>query len=153
MDCIIARTAAKLASYNWPSQMSTDPERVECTLQNDSRLVAGATAIISHAAREANLASDVQANLAATVAKTCATIFRCCDPTSRSLSTIWFEVESWPDHIEVTLEFAGESLRDFMSDNGSKPPDVDRVNCQTANGRSRLTLIKYSRSAPPVPKP
>jgi len=146
--------------YNWQTQMNTDPDRIECTLQNDSRLAAGAGAIVSHMAERANLARDVRENLAAIVAETCKAIFQHFGRGGSSDSAISLGVGNWPDHIEVIIEFPGEDSKENWlprkmggaPGNGTAPSGVDRVKFETVDGHSRLTLIKYSPPAGSAPK-
>jgi anti-sigma regulatory factor (Ser/Thr protein kinase) len=139
--------------------MSADPSRTELTLQDDPRLIAGVVAIVSFAAQRCGLSSGAQAGLAAAAAEVCRETFPLVNNNGTKDSALKVIVSDFPDRVEVAIEHSGESLPsagldtfcDGASGAGSQAglsgalqkTSVDRVQYETRDGVSRMTLIKY----------
>jgi len=158
MGCIIVRTAGRHVTSASPKKMTTDQTRTELSLQNDPRLMAAVSAIVSHSAQRIGLPAEAQEGLAAAVMNACRETFPLLgdqDGTNPSLKVI---VEDFPDRVEVTIEHAGEAqptagLDTFCAGGGDdgttgisnslQDTRVDRVQYESHDGRSRMKLIKY----------
>ena len=140
----------------WPIPMSTDPScgaenaRIASTLHNDRRLLAGVSAIVAHAARRAGLPEQAQAEFAAAAAEACREAFLSCESDGGSSCAIQLVVADLSDRIEVTIESwarAGEEVAKRVKGEG-----VDRVDRETRDGRTRMTLVKYHDAAKSPPQ-
>jgi len=157
MGCIIARIAGRLATCASPTKMTTDHIRTELTIHNDARLIAGVSAIVSHLAQVAGLPVESQEGLAAAVVDACHDTFPLVNGEDEHNGALQMVVEDFPDRVEVTIEHAGEALPSAGLDsfcgggegvaagisNSLQETRVDRVQYETRDGRSRMTLIKY----------
>jgi hypothetical protein len=137
--------------------MATDPSRTEFTLQDDPRLMAGVTAIVSFAAQRCGLSCDAGEGFAAAVATACQETFPLVNQNGTQNAALKLVVADFPDRVEVTIEHSGEALPTAGLDTfcggaagGSEglskalqSTNVDRVQYETREGRSRMTLIKY----------
>jgi hypothetical protein len=139
--------------------MGTDPTRTELTLHDDPRLIAGVVAIVSFAAHRCGLSSGAQEGLAAAAAEACRETFPLVNGNGSKDSSLKVIVSDFSDRVEVSIEHSGESLPsagldtfcDAASSAGSQSglsgalqkTNVDRVQYETRDGVSRMTLIKY----------
>ena len=145
--------------------MSIDPGRsgrIECTLHNDRRLIAGAAALAAHVARHAGLSERAQQDLDEAVTEACREAFQLSGGARRTGATIHLTVGSYPDRVEVAVEYpdgksaagrpasrrsgaaAGESARGHLPAAGLP---VDHIERATLEGRCRMTLVMYSGAA------
>jgi hypothetical protein len=157
--CIIVPIAAKLATCGLQTKMSTDPSRTELTLHDDPRLIAGVAAIVSFAAHRCGLSGGAQAGLAAAAAEACRETFPLVNSNGNKEGALKVIVSDFPDRVEIAIEHSGESLPSAGLDTfcnaasgaGSQAglsgalqkTNVDRVQYETHDGISRMTLIKY----------
>lgn len=139
--------------------MGIDPTRTELTLNDDPRLMAGVVAIVSFAAHRCGLSSGAQEGLAAAAAEACRETFPLVNGNGSKDSSLKVIVSDFADRVEVSIEHSGESLPsagldtfcDAASSAGSQTglsgalqkTNVDRVQYETRDGISRMTLIKY----------
>jgi hypothetical protein len=139
--------------------MGIDPTRTELTLHDDPRLMAGVVAIVSFAAHRCGLSSGAQEGLAAAAAEACRETFPLLNGNGSKDSSLKVIVSDFSDRVEVSIEHSGESLPsagldtfcDAASSAGSQTglsgalqkTNVDRVQYETRDGVSRMTLIKY----------
>jgi anti-sigma regulatory factor (Ser/Thr protein kinase) len=139
--------------------MGIDPTRTELTLHDDPRLIAGVVAIVSFAAHRCGLSSGAQEGLAAAAAEACRETFPLLNGNGSKDSSLKVIVSDFSDRVEVSIEHSGESLPsagldtfcDAASSAGSQTglsgalqkTSVDRVQYETRDGVSRMTLIKY----------
>jgi hypothetical protein len=139
--------------------MGIDPTRTELTLHDDPRLIAGVVAIVSFAAHRCGLSSGAQEGLAAAAAEACRETFPLLNGNGSKDSSLKVIVSDFSDRVEVSIEHSGESLPsagldtfcDAASSAGSQTglsgalqkTNVDRVQYETRDGVSRMTLIKY----------
>jgi anti-sigma regulatory factor (Ser/Thr protein kinase) len=137
--------------------MSNDPARTELTLPADERLIAAITAVVQHASQRCGLSSESQEGLAAAAQDAAREAFplmegQAAEPQVRVI------IFDYPDRVEVAIEHSGEALPTagldtFIADAVAGSPGglskalqmtkVDRVQYETNNGLSRMTLIKY----------
>lgn len=140
-----------------PTKMSTDPSRTEFTVQDDPRLIAGVMAVVTFAAQRCGLSSGTQENLAEATADACRETFPLAHNNGNADAALRVIVSDFPDRVEVAIEHSGESLPSAGLDTfvggraGSQArlsdalqkTSVDRVQYETRDGISRMTLIKY----------
>jgi hypothetical protein len=156
MDCIIARTAGRLATCASRTKMTTDHHHTELTLQDDPRLLAGVGALVSHLSQIAGLSDQAQEGLAAAVVDACRETFPLVNGEGEHDGALRMIVEDFADRVEVSIEHSGEALPSAGLDsfcggegaaagisNSLQDTRVDRVQYETRNGLSRMTLIKY----------
>jgi anti-sigma regulatory factor (Ser/Thr protein kinase) len=130
--------------------MSTDPGPggpTECILNNDPRLIAGAAALASHVARRAGLSERAQEDLYQAVAEACRQAFQMSGRARRTGATIHLAVESFPDRVEVAVEYpegkgatAAEAARSHAP---AAALPVDHIERTKHDGRCRMTIVKY----------
>lgn len=138
--------------------MTADTARVELILHNDPRLLAAVSAIVSHVAQRAGLAPQAEDGLAAAAVDACRDTFPLVSNHGGQDATLKMVVSDFPDRVEVTIEHSGEALPTAGLDtfcgggsegspesisNSLRETRVDRVQYETRDGRSRMTLIKY----------
>jgi hypothetical protein len=139
--------------------MSTDPARTELKVHNDPRLLKAVGAIISHSAHRAGLPHEAQQGFAEAAVDAVRDTFPLLGNDSSGNSDLRMVVEDFPDRVQVTIEHSGESKPSAGLDTfvGGGPKEhasgkisaslqdtrVDRVQYDTHEGRSRMTLIKY----------
>jgi hypothetical protein len=160
MGCIIVRIAARHAmSALWrPVTVTTDPARTELKVHNDPRLLSAVGAIVSHSAHRAGLPREAQQGFAEAAVEAVRDTFPLLGNDSTGDRDLRMIIEDFPDRVQVTIEHSGESkptagLDTFVG--GAKDHTggkisaslqdtrVDRVQYDTHEGRSRMTLIKY----------
>lgn len=159
MACIIVRIAAKPVTCGLQTLMTTDPSRTELTLHDDPRLIAGVAASVSFAAHRCGFSAGAQEGLAAAAAEACRETFPLMNNNGSKESALKVIVSDFSDRVEVSIEHSEESLPsagldtfcDAASSAGSQAglsgalqkTHVDRVQYETRDGVSRMTLIKY----------
>lgn len=144
MACIIAPIAGKLATSTWPKMNNTNSDpalRIQCTLHCDLRLVAGAAAIVAHVAQQAGLSEDEQNDLSSATLAACRQT-RNSSSTGDSPRQIQIEASAFSDRVEVGVEFSGNAVSASLEGLAA-----DRVSQENVDGRTRLTLVKYTNAA------
>jgi hypothetical protein len=129
--------------------MST--EKVECALQDDSRLIAAVGAIVSHAAKRAGLSEQEQEEAGCGSIDACRKTFAMMRAHGQRRTSLQLVVEAFPDRIILTVEPSGESTLQASSaskDGPAKISGFDRVHYDTSNGRSRMILTRYGPLKP-----
>jgi anti-sigma regulatory factor (Ser/Thr protein kinase) len=153
--------------------MRTDPDpmapnaRIECTLHNDPRLIAGVAAMVAHVARRAGLSERAGEDVSTAAAEACREAFLRCNRQGAPSSPIKLAIADFSDRVEVTIESSGGALpaagppalrKGAAAKAGKKIGKplggdlVDRVERETRDGRSRVTLVKYCHAAKHRPK-
>jgi hypothetical protein len=130
--------------------MTADCGRIECAVQNDSRLLAGIAAIVAHAARSVGISDGGQGALAREALAACRDAFAAL-PTSRRDPAIGLIVDRFPDRIEVVVEHTESGHPDSGPDRTSPSPGgglrhpggADHVQRVSVGGRARVKFIKY----------
>jgi hypothetical protein len=138
--------------------VTTDPARTELKVHNDPRLLTAVGAIVSHSAHRAGLPHEAQKGIAEAAVDACRETFPLLGNEHNSDRDLCLTVEDFPDRVQVTIEHSGESkptagLDSFVGgakegvaegiSNSLQDTRVDRVQYETVDGRSRMTLIKY----------
>jgi len=120
--------------------------RVECTFDNDPRLIASIGAIISHAAKRAGLPEKTQEHVASAAVEASREMLISANGKGSGASNTKVLVEEFPDRVEVTIE----------SSAAAKPEGIlkrlegtvtERVRCDGREGRVRVTLAKSCSTA------
>lgn len=111
--------------------MSIDCPHIECKFHNDPRLFVGVATIVAHAAAHAGLERRQQEGLADATIKACEKGLCCCDAGLHGDSVVRMGISSFPDRVEVNLEFPEDDA----------PPQT--VHLKKTNGRSDVKLVQY----------
>jgi len=148
MGCIIVRIAARLATCALWRPVTADPARTELKVHNDPRLLAAVGAIVSHSAHRAGLPREAQHGFAEAAVEAVRETFPLLGNDSTGDRDLRMVIEDFPDRVQVTIEHSGESkpsagLDTFAGSASLQDTRVDRVQYDTHEGRSRMTLIKY----------
>ena len=158
MGCTIARTAARHATFASWRTVTTDPSRTELKVHDDPRLISAVGAIVSHSAHRAGLPREAQQDFAEAAMDACRKTFPLLGNDNSANRALRMVIEDFPDRVQVTIEHSGESKPTAGLDSFVGGPKdrvagkisaslqdtrVDRVQYETHEGRSRVTLIKY----------
>ncbi len=137
--------------------MSNEPARTELTLPHDERLLAAISTVVQHASQRCGLSTESQEGLAFAAIEAAREAFPLMEGRAGE-AKIKVVVSDYPDRVEVAIEHTGApeptaGLDTFVKDAvaGSdaglsmalQTTQVDRVQFETNNGVSRMTLIKY----------
>jgi hypothetical protein len=144
MASTIVPTAVKRATFEPLNQMTADRVRVECAIQDDTRLLIAVPIIVSHAARHAGIPESVASEFAGEAAGACRHTLAA--QKSEDDAAIRLFVDQYQDRVEVVLEYAGGKFSLPDSDL-PKAAAADRVHHETAAGRSRLIFTKFCGSS------
>ena len=161
------RLAARRATFELPAPMTIEHALTELTLHNDPRLIAAVEAVVSHAARRAGLSEGAERNLSAAAVDSCCEAFQLVSNHSGRESALRVAVADFADRVEVSIEYWGRALSaaSLGSISGGAPSRaveslgdtqkstaVDSAQCETREGLSRVTLIKYCGVGKPRPE-
>lgn len=124
-----------------PDQRSRNA-RLECTLHNDPRLIAGVAALVAHVARRAGFSERAENDFSTAAVEACQKTFLQLASQAGPPGSIALAVADFSDRVEITIESSAKALSLERS-------LVDRVERETRDGRSRVTLVKYCNSAKP----
>jgi hypothetical protein len=138
--------------------VTTDPSRTELKVHDDPRLISAVGAIVSHSAHRAGLPREAQQGFAEAAMDACRETFPLVGNDNSANRDLRMVIEDFPDRVQVTIEHSGESkpaagLDSFVGGQREhvagkisaslQDTRVDRVQYDTHEGRSRMTLIKY----------
>jgi anti-sigma regulatory factor (Ser/Thr protein kinase) len=138
--------------------MSNDPARTELMLPDDERLLAAITPVVQHASQRCGLSTESQEGLAAAAIEAARETFPLMEGQAAGEPKVRVVVSDFPDRVEVAIEHRGEALptagldtfvKDAVAGSGVglsmalEATQVDRVQYETHDGVSRMTLIKY----------
>ncbi|MGH9747040.1 MAG: hypothetical protein ACRD59_13140 [Candidatus Acidiferrales bacterium] len=127
-------------------------------MHDDPRLLVAVGAVVSHSAQRAGLAQEARDGLAEAAMDACRETFPLLGNQNSGNRELRMVVEDFPDRVQVTIEHSGEAvptagLDSFVGGSKAGVPEgisnslqdtrVDRVQYDTHEGRSRMTLIKY----------
>jgi hypothetical protein len=158
MGYIIVPTAARLATWRWPIKMTTEVARTELVLHNDPRIMAAVGAVVSFCSGRCGLTAEAQDALTSAAVEACKETFPLAPPDETGDPTIKMVVSDYPDRVEVEIQHKGEpkpsaGLDSFAGNlqavgGGAlsaalQKTSVDRVQYDTKDGVTRMTLIKY----------
>lgn len=134
--------------------MHTKGARVQCTLRNDPRLIAGVGAVVSHAAGRAGLIEWDQNEFATVAEAACRETLTTLNRVEKGDHVVQLAVIEYSGRVEVTIEPAAE--RGARGLHGSaaihavegvchslRSKGVDRVLCENLPRSFRMKLIKY----------
>jgi hypothetical protein len=138
--------------------VTTDPSRTELKVHDDPRLISAVGAIVSHSAHRVGLPREAQQGFAEAAMDACRETFPLLGNDNSANRDLRMVIEDFPDRVQVTIEHSGESKPTAGLDSFVGGPRehvagkisaslqdtrVDRVQYDTHEGRSRMTLIKY----------
>lgn len=138
--------------------MSNEPARTELTLPHDERLLAAISTVVQHASQRCGLSVESQEGLAFAAIEAAREAFPLMGGRTADEPKVKVVVSDYPDRVEVAIEHTGApeptaGLDTFVKDAvaGSdaglsmalQTTQVDRVQYETRDGVSRMTLIKY----------
>jgi len=113
--------------------------RIECTLDNDSRLLASLGVFMAHAAQRAGLPEGVQESFARAGAEVSREMAAQSD--GRGTSTMHLVVEEFPDRLEMAFDSTADSNAGGICKH-LKNQVGDRIRCELRDGAVRVTLLK-----------
>ena len=156
MASTIAPIAARPATSVWWTAVAGDPGRVVLKLSNDPRLMAGVSGAVEHMAERAGCDARACADLIVAAEEACRETFPLLPAADAQLAVT---IEDFPDRVEVTFEYQGQTRPAAGLDTFAVPgaeeegglsgrkllARVDRVQFDTQDATSRLTLVKYIR--------
>jgi hypothetical protein len=138
--------------------MNAHPEgmaRIECRVDGDPRLIAGAAMIVAHVARRAGLANVAASDLADATIQTCRAILESMDETGSH--TVRLSASELPNSIEISVEPLGGPGGHQLSPEQSHvladrvrqtlKASADGVNVKVQEELSRVTLVKNCGAA------
>ncbi len=130
------------------AKFSTSPGartgRIECSFDNDSRLLASLGVFMAHAARRAGLPEETQQSFAAAAREACPEIS--VTNGSGPSATTHLVLEEFSDRLEMMID----------APPGSKSAEIcryvkgqmnDRILCELRDGRVRVTMLKAHGAA------
>jgi hypothetical protein len=124
-----------------PAAPAARTSRIECSLDNDPRLIASLGAVIAHAARRAGLPENTQEELAAAVVEASRETLTAGSGNGSGASSTKVGLDEFSDRLELTIELAAsakcEEIRKRLEGKFG-----DRVRCEGSDGRLRVTLTK-----------
>jgi hypothetical protein len=112
--------------------MSIDCPRIDCKFHNDPRLFVGVATIVAHAAAHAGLEKRQQEGLADATIKACEKGLCRCAAGSNGDSVVRMGIASFPDRVEVNLEFPED--------------DTLHQGAGLKNGRPEVKLVQYRQT-------
>jgi hypothetical protein len=140
--------------------MTSSPSRIEVSLHNDTRLLAALATIVAHTARRAGLNRGAQEGFTEAAVDACLETFPLLSPgPENGMGMLHVVLQDFHDRVEMTIEHNGEAvptagLDTFCAHVGTgtgqglsaalQVKKVDRVQYETRDGISRVTLIKYT---------
>lgn len=130
--------------------------RIECRVDGDPRLIAGAAMIAAHVARRAGLADAVASGIAEAAVQACGALLEAMEGTGPR--TIRLAASELPDRIEVSFEpvLRGSGAREKSPEQSLHLTDrvrqilkatADGVTVEFQEGSPRITLVKNCGAA------
>lgn len=144
--------------------MTVRPEwmaKIECKVDGDPRLLAGAAAIVTHMAQRAGLAERATSEMSSAAMDACNAILQDAGDRANARPRVQLSAAEFPDHIEVSIRLlyhvtnAGNSQQSsgLSSDLAEKlrrrlkNAAVDGVNVEVIDGIPSITLVKNCSAA------
>ena len=143
--------------FAWRNPMHTQGKgaRVECTLRNDPRLIAGVGAVVSHAAGRAGFVEWDQAEFASAAEEACRETLATLNRVAKADHAVQLAVSEFPGRVEVTIQpAAGAGGMGAQQERAAmhavqgvchtlRHKSIDRVLCENLPRSFRMRLIKY----------
>jgi hypothetical protein len=156
--CITVRSAAKRATCE-SLTMNAHPEgmaRIECRVDGDPRLIAGAAMIAAHVARRSGLAGSAASDLAGATVQTCCAVLEA--TKGKGAGTIRLAACEFSNRVEVSVEplLGTPSVRRLSSEECRRLAErvrqmlksaADGVDVELQDGIPRVTLVKHCGAA------
>lgn len=133
------------SSGKFPSLHDARLGRIECSFDNDSRLLASLEVLLAHAARRAGLPEETQRGFAAAAEdanRETAVSGNGAGPTA----TTRLIVEEFSDRLEVTIDAPPGSKSAGICEH-LKSKTNDRIQCELRDERVRVTMHKAQGAA------
>jgi hypothetical protein len=108
--------------------------RVECNLDNDSRLLASLGVLLSHAARQAGLPEEMQQDFVAAAESAWQEI--AAEGNGAGPASTHLVLEEFSDRLEMNID-APDGVSKHL-----KSKINDRIHCELHDGRVRITMLK-----------
>jgi hypothetical protein len=121
--------------------MTTDHSITELTLHNDDRLLSAIQAVVVYASEHACLSEGAREDLSNAATDACKEAFSIAGRNGRPDPAIKVAISGFADRVEIAIEHGGESC---LND---RRPNIDRVDCDVRDGKSRTTLVKYAATS------
>jgi len=129
-----------------PAAPNARTSRIECTFDNDPRLIASLGVVVSHAAKRAGLSEKNQEQVTTAAVEASREMLTSANGDRTGASKTKLIVEEFSDRLEVTIESAaGAKPEEFR--NRLEAAGTDRVRCDGREGRVRVTLVKSCGAA------
>lgn len=129
--------------------------QIECTLDNDARLIAGVGTLIERAARYAGVAQKDREGMATAAIETCREAFtQACggsgSPGKQRGAAIRIRISHGHDRMEVAVEYEGQpmsearqkALRESAGDEAREGAAAGQLRFETSKGRCWVKLSK-----------
>jgi len=129
-----------------PVSPSLRTGRVECTFDNDLRLMASLGAVVSHAAKRAGLSEKAQQDIAHAAVEASREMLVSANGKASGASKTKIIVEEFSDRLEVTIESSAGARPESIRKRLEGTP-TDRVRCDGREGLVRVTLAKSCSAA------
>ena len=129
-----------------PAVPGARTSRIECTFDNDPRLIASLGPLVAHAAKRAGLPEKTQEDAAAAVVEAFHEMLNPANGRGTGASKTKLVVEEFSDRLEVTIESSAGAKPEGISKR-LEGMVVDRVRCDEREGRVRVTLLKSCSTA------
>lgn len=121
--------------------MNPESSTTELLLHNDERLLAAIQAVIEHASEQAGLSEAAREDLATATADACGEAFAIAGRNGSADPVVKLAISGFADRVEIAVEHRGDcSTRKTLR-------NIDRVDCDTREGMSRTTLVKYAATS------
>ena len=114
--------------------------RIECSLDNDARLLASLGVVMAHAARLAGLPEETQEGIAS-VAADASREMAASNGTGSGGAATKLVVDEFPDRVEVTIGSSAASKSEGILKR-LEGKIGDRIRCESRDGHLRVTLRK-----------
>ena len=115
--------------------------RIECNLDNDPRLLACVETVVAHAAQRAGLPEDAQQLLATAAFGASREMVGSSNGSAPAATPTRLTVDEFSDRLEITIDSSTPANTDRFCKQ-LEATAGDRVQCESRDGRIRVTLLK-----------
>jgi hypothetical protein len=120
--------------------------RIECSFDNDARLMVSLGTIISHAAKRAGQPEKTQEDVARATLEASGEMLASANGKAGAASKTKILVEEFSDRLEVTVESPACARAEGIRKRLEGTP-TDRIQCDGREGLVRVTLLKSCSAA------